>query len=1178
MLHPSVNLQPHQQRVRDEAEEAARTNTPFNKLLYWGTGSGKGIGALGIADALNTDASIVGPAALRQTLKGESLKALGHADYPISSYNAAAKGKAPQATTLIADEAQRLGSPSSQQSKAVLDMAEKARNVILMSATPVRNHPREFAPLLQALTGKPITHDEFEERYVGEEAVRPGLLGRLRGIPASTRPVITNAEELKNLLAGKVDVYEPTTPPVGVKTETVEAELKPRQAELYRGLFGRLPWLTRQKLRYRYDLTDKEMASARSFMTGPRQAALSDLPYRSPGPDAALKAFDNSGKHTTAFARLLDTLKDERAKAIVYSNFLDAGLKPYSAALSRGGPDGKPIPHATFHGGLSDEERRRLVDDFNASRTRVALVGPAGAEGISLKGAQKIQLLDKYWNSARNTQAKARGIRFDSHTGLPEDLQNVTVEQYVGRLPLRPGNRLLNRLGFNRDRDRETVDDYLERMSVKKDDLNNQLMDVIRSAAGTKQAVVSYVPRSALESIRAKGLMSSEAMLRDPEALASAAAGRGVDPEKFRAEAEAGLAGWKPDSWRGPNVMFKAPTKTHLAGLAGEHPLKRWDLAPVKIDLRRLMKDQPETRVHGQELMPYAEYEKKWTEEELKADKDDPSLRHRDLTMKELADLLKTPASKLWASHAKDDTQRYAPDVPHAAVVTPTGVIDPKYLKFAGDLTPDELRVVVGLTELVPDFAKESALTKRAYGVVTPEVEVGNFAPYMAYGFDQPLGDVIAQARAFDAAAKARGDTAKFSPHQYHVSEDGRTVEYDADELATRLAAESAVKPGRPTEMPSYPHSFQIYHGKVRDESRPHPLHVVFGAPETTKEAISLRLANKALDSSLSGKYSPERAMRFANRYGLWAERGPYQRSLAMNFHGLGNPVAPPAAVKAINPAAVKLSPGIQPPVAATMPQEARPGFFPRVGVVAPGKTWGQTLHEGGHAYDHARTGRVVPAFNERAELGSELMANRRGAQLAGAISGPMGPTDYLKWVRRSGQIDAYRASELRNVAGFRGTNSIYTVHDPVWPSQSAYAQRWLNKFKGRADAPQLLERIANPVPVARPQLAAVKAGTDGWFPEPIGPRAVAAARGPSSAPVQMDRLVEAKARSDRGDYEGKAALLREMIAARPADWTVDSDLGYVVGLTGPMGWRYHLPKNKIGDLLPRMTGVHRPA
>jgi hypothetical protein len=55
--------------------------------------------------------------------------------------------------------------------------------------------------------------------------------------------------------------------------------------------------------------------------------------------------------------------------------------------------------------------------------------------------------------------------------------------------------------------------------------------------------------------------------------------------------------------------------------------------------------------------------------------------RHHDLSRKDVDRYRKTSARRLWSGYS--DPERvgmYAPDVPHAAVITPDGRIDPKYL------------------------------------------------------------------------------------------------------------------------------------------------------------------------------------------------------------------------------------------------------------------------------------------------------------------------------------------------------------------------------------------------------------------------------------------------------------------------------------------------------------------
>jgi hypothetical protein len=132
-----------------------------------------------------------------------------------------------------------------------------------------------------------------------------------------------------------------------------------------------------------------------------------------------------------------------------------------------------------FHGGLSDAERRKLVNDFNEGRLRVALIGPSGSEGISLKGSQLFQELDPHFHLTRSRQARGRGIRFDSHVGLPEDLQNVKIQRFIAKLPLGLKDRLLQSVGFDRSSNRRAADDYLRRMAEEKDKLNQQFVKIL---------------------------------------------------------------------------------------------------------------------------------------------------------------------------------------------------------------------------------------------------------------------------------------------------------------------------------------------------------------------------------------------------------------------------------------------------------------------------------------------------------------------------------------------------------------------------------------------------------------------------------------------------------------------------------------------------------------------------
>ncbi len=188
-----------------------------------------------------------------------------------------------------------------------------------------------------------------------------------------------------------------------------------------------------------------------------------------------LRAFEMSPKLQLAHKNLMEHLEHPGKKALIFSNYIDAGLTPYSAKLTASG-----VPNAMFHGKLSDRERKQLVEDFNAGRIRVALLGPSGSEGLSFKGTQLIQLLDPYWNQTRPNQMQGRGLRFDSHTGLPEDLKDVAVQRYTSKLPLGFKDRLLGRIGFDRSARQRAADDYLRVMAARKQRLNEKFLKLLR--------------------------------------------------------------------------------------------------------------------------------------------------------------------------------------------------------------------------------------------------------------------------------------------------------------------------------------------------------------------------------------------------------------------------------------------------------------------------------------------------------------------------------------------------------------------------------------------------------------------------------------------------------------------------------------------------------------------------
>ena len=483
-LKSDVQLQEHQQRIRD------RIASGDNRLLlYHGLGSGKSLSSLAAAEAAGGPYAAVAPASLRQNYQKEVEKFTENSQPDILSYTGLGMGKRPGSdpNTVIFDEAHRLRNPNTAGAQGAAQLAQKAKNVLLLTGTPVTNSPGDLASLLGILHNKSIDPAKFERDFVGYKKVYPSLLSHLTGSGVGEESVLQNEDKLRSLFRGKIDYQASKTPEgVNVDEQTIRVPLSRDQKRIQSAIRSKIPMGWAWKLDQEFPLSRPELASLNSFMTGLRQSSLSTLPFRAD--KNPLTAFDESSKLQRAMSDLKSELgSNPNKKAIIYSNFINAGLSPYAAALKR-----DRIPYGLFHGGLPTAERQQNLKDYNEGKLRALLLGPAGAEGISTKGTNLIQLLDPHWHESRLNQARGRGLRFDSHQGLPEDLKNVAVRRYVSKSE--DPSWLMRFLGSHRQR---TGDEILETLAARKEKLNDQFRHVLQDEGTEKKQEADQLQKQA---------------------------------------------------------------------------------------------------------------------------------------------------------------------------------------------------------------------------------------------------------------------------------------------------------------------------------------------------------------------------------------------------------------------------------------------------------------------------------------------------------------------------------------------------------------------------------------------------------------------------------------------------------------------------------------------------------
>lgn len=480
-------LRPHQQRVLDKLEASK------GLLVAHGMGSGKTLSAIAAADRMGLPVDLVAPAPLLANYHKELAK---HTRGPLPdvrarSYEAAARGggKVDPESLAIADEAHRMRNPGTSL-HALSRQLRGARARLLLTGTPIYNQPENLAPLLNAARGDEALPEDpaaFRRDFVGERHVAPSLLQRLRGVRAGTVPELKNRDRLVDLATGYIDVEPSGSEDFPERVdEDVDVPMTRKQHEIYKYHEGALPWYLKLKVRANLPLTKSEAADLNAFSGGLRQAANTPRPYVDEMTDEEEDAA--APKLTEAVKRFAEAYKtDPRFRGVVYSNYLEGGLKPYARMLARAG-----VPADVFHGGLSASAKQSLVDKYNAGQLPGLLLSSAGSEGLDLKGTKLMQVLEPHFNNSKIEQAIARAIRYKSHADLPPEERKVRVQRFYATQP----NGL-----FGKSKDL-AIDRYLQNRANEKDELGHQIMEALTEASkrgplrtrtdGQKTALAKY--------------------------------------------------------------------------------------------------------------------------------------------------------------------------------------------------------------------------------------------------------------------------------------------------------------------------------------------------------------------------------------------------------------------------------------------------------------------------------------------------------------------------------------------------------------------------------------------------------------------------------------------------------------------------------------------------------------
>lgn len=225
-------------------------------VLAHGLGTGKTRTSIQVANQLGMPTDVVVPASLQDNYKKEVGKWLGNQppEMNIESQQAAGRNGLKYDSPgglMIVDEAHRARDSKSQLLNAL--KASHASKRLLLSATPVYNHPADIAPLVNLAANQNVLPEDrtsFSNEYIKEQPVSPGILGKFMGVKPGTQEVLTNTKKLSNIFGKYVD-YESGNKTEGFpsfRDETVKVPMTGNQQDIYKTIMNRAPFWVRWKI------------------------------------------------------------------------------------------------------------------------------------------------------------------------------------------------------------------------------------------------------------------------------------------------------------------------------------------------------------------------------------------------------------------------------------------------------------------------------------------------------------------------------------------------------------------------------------------------------------------------------------------------------------------------------------------------------------------------------------------------------------------------------------------------------------------------------------------------------------------------------------------------------------------------------------------------------------------
>ncbi|HEX5658278.1 MAG TPA: DEAD/DEAH box helicase, partial [Polyangiales bacterium] len=351
--------------------------------------------------------------------------------------------------TAVLDEAQAIKNASTLRAKAAFEL--KADQRIALTGTPVENHLGELWSILNFVNpGLLGSEREFQQRFVrpiqrDRDRARAQLLRRL------VTPFILRRKKSEVL----DDLPEKTVITLRVEPSAEERALYAAMSEEARERVARNPQPGQARIQLFAELMRMRRAAC--------------------APSLVLADGAPSSSKLTAFEELVQELRDNGHRALVFSQFVDF------LSLVRARLDAMGVAYQYLDGSSTPAKRSAAVDAFQRGEGDLFLISlKAGGFGLNLTAADYVIHLDPWWNPAVEDQASDRAHRIGQTRPVTiyRLLMQGSIEEKI--LALHASKR-------------ELADDILEGESRAPFEMD-QLLELLAEAHAPRTAASSSVP------------------------------------------------------------------------------------------------------------------------------------------------------------------------------------------------------------------------------------------------------------------------------------------------------------------------------------------------------------------------------------------------------------------------------------------------------------------------------------------------------------------------------------------------------------------------------------------------------------------------------------------------------------------------------------------------------------